>query len=297
MDSQEVNKQGIDKIIFDILWKSKSFDIFPTPVDKIVQYCELRQDDLGNFHKIPKNYIPKNLDAFQRMMKKILGVFDREEKSIFIDPSLPGVKKNFLKLHEAGHGSLPWQKDIHYLDNELTLLPEVKELFEREASYFASGGLFQLSRFEDQLKSLPLEIGSPMALAKIFGGSNHAAFRRYAEVSNKRCSLLVLKEGEKKNKSITLQLRNQFQSPSFTKDFGVITWPETLGIAFPFVVDYSRQRRYHQDGVINLETRNGFIEFAYHYFHNSYNTFVLIIPTGEKNKSRTNIYVESKSDS
>src|SRR6267154_763733 len=100
MGSQSINKKDIDNIVFDILWKSKSFDIFPTPVNKIVEYCELHVDELNVFHQVPKNYVAKNIDAFNRMMKKILGVLDRQHKTISVDPSLPGVKKNFLQLHE-----------------------------------------------------------------------------------------------------------------------------------------------------------------------------------------------------
>ena len=81
-------KKDIDDIIFDILKKSKSLDVFPTPVDKIVEYCELNLSNKNEFHEIPRNYIAKNVDAFKRMMKKILGALDREEKVIYIDPTL-----------------------------------------------------------------------------------------------------------------------------------------------------------------------------------------------------------------
>jgi Zn-dependent peptidase ImmA (M78 family) len=287
------SKKEIDNLIFDILKSSKSLDVFPTPVDKIVEYCELNLSHKNGFHHIPTNYIPQKIDAFNRMLKKVLGAFDREEKIIYIDPSLPQVKQNFIKLHEAGHGAIPWQKEIKYFDNEYTLSPTVKEVFEAEANYFASGGLFQLKRFEDEMNKLPLEIGSPMALAKKFGGSNHAAIRRYAEVSKKRCCLLVLEDKDKSNNNGLLNLRNSFQSPSFTKEFGELTWPKTFNSDFPFIIDYTRRRQFHKDGTIQLLVHGEFIEFSYHYFNNRYNVFVLIIPVGEKNKSKTKIYLSS----
>lgn len=287
------SKKDIDNLIFDILKRSKSLDVFPTPVDKIVEYCELNLSNKNGFHEIPHNYIAKNVDAFKRMMKKVLGALDREEKIIYIDPTLPSVKQNFIKLHEVGHDTIPWQKEIVYKDDEHTLSPHVKEQFEVEANYFASAGLFQLSRFEDEMNKLPLEIGSPMALAKKFGGSNHAAIRRYAEISKKRCALIVLEDKEKKGNKFSLDLRNSFQSKSFTKEFGELTWPEKLNSDFPFIADYSRGRRIHKEGCILLKTISGFEEFTYHYFNNHYNVFILIIPTGEKNKSRTKIYITS----
>ena len=288
----EHSRKSIDDLVFDVLLKSKSLDVFPTPVDKIVQYCELNNSK-DSIHAIPKNYVPKSLDVLQRALKKVLGAVDREEKVIYVDPSLPPVKKNFVKLHEVGHGVIPWQNEVVYQDDDHTLSPEVKEIYESEANYFASAGLFQLGRFEDEMSKLPLEIGSPMALAKKFGGSNHAAIRRYAELSKKRCALLVLEDKEKKGLRSALNLRNSFQSPSFTKNFGELTWPERLDMNFPFIRDYSRKQKFHKDGSIDLLTINGFEEFSYHYFHNQYNVFVLIIPTGEKIKSRTKIFMQT----
>jgi Zn-dependent peptidase ImmA (M78 family) len=263
-------------------------------VDTIIEYCELNLGDKSGFHNIPKNFIPKKIDAFNRMLKKVLGAFDREEKIIYVDPSLPNVKQNFIKLHETGHGVIPWQREIKYQDNIYTLSPDVKEVFEAEANYFASTSLFQLNRFEDEMNKLPLEIGSPMVLAKKFGGSNHAAIRRYAEISKKRCALIVLEDKEKTGDRFSLDLRNSFQSASFTREFGQIDFPEKLNTDYPFIIDYSRKRQFHKDGSIQLLTNSGFEEFSYHYFYNRYNVFVLIIPIGEKIKSRTKIYVTSE---
>ena len=114
-------QNDIDKIVFDILLKSKSLDIFPTPIDKIVDYCELNSYNESGFYNIPSNYVAKNIDNFKRMLKKVVGVLDRKEKIIYIDPSLPIPKKNFIKLHETGHGAIPWQKEIEYIDDEFTL--------------------------------------------------------------------------------------------------------------------------------------------------------------------------------
>lgn len=288
------SKKNIDNIVFDILRKSKSLDIFPTPVDKIVEYCELNLNNNDGFHSGVNTYIAKNADAFNRMIKKVLGALDRERKIIYINPSLPNVKQNFIKLHEAGHSALPWQNEVKYFDDEYSLNPDVKEMFEAEANYFASAGLFQLDRFEDDMTNLPLEIGSPIALAKKFGGSNHASIRRYSELSKKRCALIVLENKDKNGDRFSLGFRNNFQSKSFLKEFGELSWPEKFDITYPFVQDYRRKRQFHKEGVINIETLNGIENFSYHYFFNGFNVFVLILPKGEEIKSRTKIYVTSE---
>ena len=142
------------------------------------------------------------------------------------------------------------------------------------------------------MNKLPLEISSPMALAKKFGGSNHSAIRRYAEYSKKRCALLVLEDKHKTGSKTCLDLRNNFQSDKFTEEFGLLDWPEKLNMAFPFICDFSFNKKLHKEGTIGLTTTNGLTEFSYHYFYNRYNVFVLIIPPGETIKSKTKIYLQ-----
>src|SRR6478736_7866270 len=105
----DLQTKDLNAISFDILKGSKSLGIFPTPVEQIMRYSEL-QINAGAFHNVPKNFIARNADAFHRMMGKILGAFDRQKKEIYVNPSMLEVKKNFVKLHEVGHGVIPWQK-------------------------------------------------------------------------------------------------------------------------------------------------------------------------------------------
>lgn len=284
------SKKEVDDLVFDILKKSRSLGVFPTPVDQIVKYCELVQNS-GRIH-IPANYIAKNIDAFRRMLGKIRGMLDREERSIYIDPNMPNVRQNFIKLHEVGHDTIPWQREIVYHDNEYTLSSGVKEEFEIEANYFASACLFQLDRFEDEMNKLPLEIGSAMSLAKLFGGSVHASLRRYTELSKKRCALIVLQKSNDKINSV-LETKEYFQSKSFTKNFGMLSWSKEVEINQAIILDYCSKRRLHKDGLISIATMNGLDEFNYHYFDNNYNVFVLLIPKGERIATRATIHLTS----
>ena len=111
------------------------------------------------------------------------------------------------------------------------------------------------------MKKLPLEIGSPLVLAKKFGGSNHASLRRYVEQNKKRCALIVLDTKAEANGFIPL--RNYFQSKSFAASFGNVSLPETFGIESPFIKDYKSNRRLHKNGNAQIETEEGFTEFAY----------------------------------
>jgi len=293
MDSNALNSQKkIQDIAFDILKQSKSLGVFPTPVDKIIQYTELRVNEKKYLERIPKNYFTKSKEVLKRALRKVNGILDRREKTIYIDLNQIPARKKFIKLHEVGHEVLPWQKEMFEIleDDEISISSETHDEFEIEASYFASEALFQGEYFEEMIKPLPLEIGSPIALSKKFGASIHATMRRYVEVSYKRCALLVLKTLSTTN--MNCQTRNYFQSSSFKNSFGRISWSDTLDVRWPFVQDYLSNRKHHKDGSFQISLNgNSKSVFEYHFFNNTYNAFVFIFPIGEFQKSRTKIRI------
>jgi hypothetical protein len=130
-----------------------------------------------------------------------------------------------------------------------------------------------------------------MFLAKKFGSSIHASVRRYAEHSNKRCALLILEKLDIPSSS-DLGLRNYFQSRKFTRDFGTIEFPNVFDIKWPFVQDYIMRKKFHDTGIITIVTEDGDNDFEYHFFNNTYNVFVFLSPRGEKNRTRTKIYLK-----
>lgn len=225
-------------------------------------------------------------------MQKVRGFLDRREKIIYLDLAQSVNRQNFVKLHETGHGVLPWQKQtMEFLDDDDSLDPLTNEEFEAEANYFASITLFQQDRFDSEISKLPLSLETVTHLSKQFGASVHATFRRYVERSNKRCALLVLQnitpQGDKPN----CEPRNYFHSEPFRHDFGNLQWKNNLGYKWLFVQDYYYGRRFKTNGEITLDTQNGKVEFNYHFFNNTYNAFVFFFPKGERIKSRTKFII------
>lgn len=282
--------KDIETISYDILKSSKSWGIFPTPVDKIIDYSELIVEKNIDVSQIHHGYLSRASDSLRSALSKIRGILDRREKIIYLDYSQGDKKRNFVKLHECGHGVLQWQNDTtEFLDDDKTLSEHHSEEFEAEANYFASATLFQLGRFEEEMQKLEFGIKSTMVLAKLFGGSNHATIRRYVEYSNNRCCLLVLQDITDISKPARCTVRNYFQSPKFTKYFGTITWPQELGFTWSFVQDYYFRKKIQVGNEISLQTSNGKIDFLYDFFDTSYNAFVLIYPKGEKTSGKTKI--------
>jgi Zn-dependent peptidase ImmA (M78 family) len=280
--------EDIEKITRNLLLASKAWGTLPTPVDKIAEFAELQIENGVDLSTIEPGFITKNFQFGMRALTKVLGLIDFRQKKIYLDHTQLPSRKNFVKLHEVGHQALSWQSSMKgFMDDEETLDPLVDELFEREASYFASGALFQLERFEDETAKLSLSIKSAQVLGQKFGGSCHAAIRRYVERSKKRCALLVLNKPEM-NGAYFAKIRDYFQSSPFTAEFGEISWAnEKCGLEWVFVQEIKRGRKLHEDGQVALMTSSGdSVVFGYHFFNSSHNTFILILPVGEKIRSR-----------
>ena len=286
------SKRDIENISQEILKTSKSFDIFPTPVNRIVDHTELfiaGGIDLKSLEKKYKSFFLSK--ALKSGLSKIRGFLDRREKLIYLDMDQLPSRQNFVVLHETGHNVLPWQsKTLEFLDDDETLDPDTQEEFEIEANYFASVTLFQNDRFDNEVKKYELGLPSVMQLSKHFGASVHATFRWYVENSKFRCSLLVLKNLSAKGKAGGADFRNAFHSSSFLKTYGTLEWPENFEYKWGFIKDHIfMKRKYKTNGKISLKTLNGNVEFTYHYFDNSYNAFVLIFPKGESKTTKTKI--------
>ena len=242
--------------------------------------------------QIHHGYLSRASDSLKSALSKIRGIFDRNDKTIYLDLGQHDLKKNFVKLHEVGHGILPWQNlTTEFIDDDKTLDLYHHEQFENEANFFASTTLFQQDRFKDEMAKMEFGIKSAMALAKLFGGSNHAAIRRYVEQSNNKCSLLVLKDVTKPGEQVSCSFRDYFQSKKFTTEFGDLTWPDVFGFKWPFAQDYYFRKKLKCENEITLATANGDVDFVYDFFNSTYNAFVLIYPNGEKTSGRTKIVI------
>ena len=298
----EFTKKEIDKISYELLKGSNSLGVYPTPVEQILKYSDFVVDnniDLLNIeHSFLENLKEKSISTLQSGLSKIKGIFDRGEKTIYIDASLNKNlgKKSFVQLHEIGHGVLNWQNDMMLcLDNDETLSDETNEQFEEEANYFASSTLFQQDRFNFEADRLKLGLSSVIALKQKFGASVHSTFRNYVLKSKNRCALLVLTPilGSKENLALC-KTRDLFYSQSFKEEIGILNLPKEFGYKWEFIRDYKFNRRFNEKGEIKLTSVEGEqIECNYHFFNNTYNSFVLIFPKGEKNKAKTKVILQN----
>lgn len=290
----ESTRKDIEEVSFELLKNSKALDIFPTPVDKIVEHSELILNNKVDLNNIEKSFLDnirekagEGFKILQEGLENLRGLFDRTENTIYISETRHLGRKNFVKLHETGHGVLPWQNAvISAFDNSATLNPDFEDQFEEEANYFASITLFQHNRFDREMKKVDFGLPGVIALSKKFGSSVHASFRNYIFKTNKRCILLVLDpiQNKKLNEPICSK-RNLFHSKPFFEEFGKINLPEKFGYTWDFIQRYLSKTAFIINGETTLTLEDGDqLNCNYHLFKNGYNAFVLIFPKGERNK-------------
>jgi Zn-dependent peptidase ImmA (M78 family) len=224
-------QRAVEERARTILDRAGAWDRFPTPVEDIVKSAKLRVAPTGAFDArtiiaYVQNRTNEAARAIKSALSKVFGLYDSDEALIHIDDSVNEAKQNFLKLHETGHHEIPTHRKLFRLfqDCDKTLAPEIADRFEREANSFARFVLFQGDTYQREAADCPLEIKTPLRLAKRFGASAYASVREFVRTHHEACIVYVLEPVELVPGSpVRAQVRRIETSPSFRKQFGVPT--------------------------------------------------------------------------
>jgi hypothetical protein len=199
---------------------------FPTPIDDIMAAAKLTVvDDEVLSDGFLENFIKKakaTVATIKSALSKVLGLFEANDRFVVIDKNAPKPRVPFIKLHEAGHGTMPHQSKLYKImhDCEKTLEPDIADLFEREANVFASEVLFQGEAFSQEAHAQSFGIKVPMSLARKYGGSNYATFRRYVISNPHACCVVILEPPVyATDGSLTAEVRRVVVSKSFQTIF------------------------------------------------------------------------------
>lgn len=226
----ERQRQRIRQEALKALTQADAIGVFPTPIDRImaVSKVELARDDLAD-ETLLRSFRSRAKGAIKRAVEKIRGVVDIVARIVYLDQALHKAQLPFLKLHETAHAVLPWQKDLYAVTEDcgMTLDPEIAEVFEREASNFATEVIFQGDAFQSEAADYKFGIRAPLDLAKTYGSSVYMAVRRYVSTHHRACGVLVLEMPEVDQEfGFRCELRRFVSSPSFDTQFGSLYWPD-----------------------------------------------------------------------
>lgn len=271
-----------------LLKEASALHVFPTPVDRLMASAKLTivDDDfldegvLAQFMRSAK----AKITTIKSALSKILAMIHPGENIVLIDKGTPPIRMPFIKLHEAGHGLLPHQKKAYSLmqDGQENLDPYITDLFEREANVFAAEVLFQGNVFAEEAHQSAFGMGVPIDLARKYGTSNYASFRRYVSTSPHACCLLVLEPvivGD--GKQFTAEVRRIIPTASFHMIFdgerfgATIHQSHILGHVVPVNRKMTASRK------IKLTDRNGnYRNCTAEAFNATHQIFILIRDQG-----------------
>ncbi len=277
-----------------LLERAGVVDRLPTPIDDLLDCAELivSQDiDLTESHD---GFFARNYKLLSSALRKAMGMVDLRERVIYLNTTVNAGKQNFVTLHEIGHKVLPWQRDIMlHLDDDSTLSHNVRDLFEAEANSFASEVMFQGERFDRDIRDLPLELRTPLQLARVYGGSIHATLRRYVERHSEPCAMLVLGTTPLVTSAgAHYPVTRLHESVAFTRAFPTWPRPERLSVSADFLQPLagSKGGAFEKiDTDLTLPGLHGPVPCVVHVFKSRFSNFVLLIPEGKRRRASARI--------
>jgi len=254
----------------------------PTKVEDIVASAELAVAQDISLAEVHRGFFSRAYGILASALAKLRALVDLEENLIYLDLSMKPQQINFATLHECGHKTLPWQRLAYrYEDDDHTLSSEVEAQFEREANQFAAEVLFQLDRFTKEAGDLPLGIRTPLGLSKRYAASCHATIRRYVELHQNECAVLICQASRLLgDEQATLEIERIFYSDSFRNRYGTLKFPRKVGPDHQFSrLVFEHKVRLFELGDIVLEDGNADCFRAhFHIFNSTYRVFILIFP-------------------
>ncbi len=260
------------------------FGVFPTPVDDII---EAAKHIVITDQEIDDRFLAKATKkvggALKKALSKVLGVLDVTARTMHLDKTVHAAKLPFLKLHELGHGLLPWQRDVYALtaDCKQTLDPEINDLFERETNAFASEVLFQVDTFTNEAADHAFSIKTPMKLSKKYGASVYSTIRRYVRTNARSCAVVVLEPPEfVPGHGFKAKLRRVVVSQAFEAEFGQLQWPGifTPDDALGKIVPIGGRRMSRPQHVVLSDANGTRHECVAEAFDSKHQVFILICP-------------------
>jgi len=271
-----------------VLREAGAHGVFPTPVDQILAAAKLTIVDDDVIDEAALRRFMNNLKAgasslIKSALSKVLGLFEPSERLVVLDKGLHPSKIPFVKLHEAGHGCMPHQSSLYALmqDCDQTLDPYTTDLFENEANVFATEVLFQGTYYEEEAHAESFSVKVPIRLAKKFGASNYASFRRYVNTSPNPCCLVVLEKPVwQLDGTFRADIRRIVPTQSFHKLFDATNLGDrvdSLHMLADAVPSQGKRMSYYR--TLQLTDRNGAIQnVTAEAFYTGHNVLILLKP-------------------
>jgi len=252
-------------------------------VDQIVEAAELiKRGDLALL-EIPREPFPSIWKKFKGSLVDLVsrvkaGLFP-QERTIFINPKTHVASVPFATLHECCHYIFPWQRKTYaYLDDERTLDPQTRFVFERQANVGASYLLWQGEVYVKEALDMPITAATPVSLAQRYGGSVHSSMRYYVEHHRESLILMVVKRSRPAAViPEPYKLQYTVTSPAFKSKFGTVRITANLSDNH-VLLKRSSPLVTLWEGDISVRVSGTIHPFRFFGYETPYNIFIILAP-------------------
>jgi len=267
----------ISDLVEKLIRKADAEGVLPTPIDRLFEIAKIT-----NIEELPDQAFLETLSeqtkgVFRSAMQKLRGIADLREKTTYIPRDQNSGRELFVKAHELGHQVIPWHAiDTAYLDDNESLSPGGKVLFEQQANLFGAETIFQGNRFRTLARDFKPNFPAIFHLAEQHGASRQSTAWRFVEEQDEAVALLPYypTNAIDEHGNRVLSLWRSVGSPSFNQRFANIDLPAVVRTGHPWVA--ARDVEDPCSGNENLLVDGQSVAFEWHAWWNTYTLFVLL---------------------
>lgn len=230
----------LSNLVKKLLREADAIGVLPTPIDRLFEVAKVKNiAELPDEEAFLKTLSAKARSFFISAKQKLRGIADLRERASYVppDPNNKG-RERFAKGHELGHNVIPWHDvDPAYLDDNESLGPSAKGLFEHEANFFSSDVIFQGNSFRTRARDFTPDFNAIFKLAHDHGASRQATAWRFVEEQDEAIALLQYYNSRAidDHGNPVLVLWRSVGSPEFNRRFPNIDAPQSLRTGHPWV--------------------------------------------------------------
>src|SRR5215207_57754 len=198
----------LERIAEDALGAAGALGVLPTPLEALHEVA-----GIGAVEPIPA--LP---DRVRTPGRKLLGALWFEERTIFLEEGQSEARRRFTEAHELVHGLCPWHEAVIREDTSDELFRSAAvDVIEAEANAGAGLLLFQGRHLASRVAGERPSISAPLALAREYGASGHAALHHYVATHAAALAMLVI--GRFPRRDGSLPVWRSVESPRYRRRF------------------------------------------------------------------------------
>jgi hypothetical protein len=180
--------------------------VLPTPLEALHPVARIRAVES----------MPALPERVRTPGRGLLGALWFEERTIFLEQQ-SAARRRFTEAHELMHALCPWHEAVLREDTQDELFKPTVARIEAEANAGAAMLLFQGRHFAERLAAERPSISAPLALAREYGASAHAALHQY--VVSHAAALAMLVVGRFPRRDGSLPVWRSVESPRWRERF------------------------------------------------------------------------------